>query len=274
MFLLISDVWTHILNRLTYKDLYRLKCVNSDAQRLFQNCAIRSIVEAKYAHYQYIRQLFIAMVNDATMRGTVYFTVKDVNFKLYQNDVLFQDYSTDLHFNCTNQWDQDCVDVSQLSRQIRTAHSAPFSITDNLYIQIDPRIAKHLRNPEQVAPDEKHIYPVRKYPGSPLTIENEFTYDYEPFDNLWPLNTNEIKICESYDVSFEDFGQLLSKIYNRIEQCWIITSHHNEEEYRASLQKFADLFPYIFSDEMIRYKYEKYNEDDNFNVIKFAGSGR
>ncbi len=261
------DVWTHILNYLEYQDLFRLKCVNKSSMQLFQKPAINSIIKAKYTHYQHIKQLLIEMVMEATNSGTVYFTVKDVNFKLYQNDLLFQEYQADLHFNCINPWDQDCVDVSKLSRHIRIAHVSPFYASNDLDIQIDSAIAQYLKSPEEVVLNDKHIYPIRKYPGSPLKSENEFTFDYEPFENLWPLETKEIKICESYNIEFEDFTQLLSKIYKNIDQYWIIICH-NKKAYQTSLQKYSDLLPFIVANDKIRYKYEQYNEYNNFNVIK------
>lgn len=265
MFLILSDVWTHIVSQLNYKDLYSLKCVNLASAELFQVSAIKSIARAKY---EYNRQLFVEMVTDATVRGKVYFTVKDVHFKLYGNDFI-QEYFADLHFNCISPWDQDCYDVSKESRYIRIAHFSPANALDN--IQIDSMIAQHLKNPEKVACNDQHIYPVRKYPGSPLRIENEFTFEYEPFDTLWPLDTNEIKTCESYEVSFDDLGQLLSKVYHKVDHCWIMIMI-NKKKYAASFEKFTDLFPYIVTNETINYKYEKYNEYHNFKVIKMKFS--
>lgn len=289
MLLTQPDVWTHILDCLKYKDLYSLRCVNRTVVALFKNLLIKSLTRFKYQQYrQYISALMIKLIDETVNAegGTIYFQVTDINFKLYEKIAAdefnyLQDYKSDLHFYCTDPfiYDEESFEDQSPKRQLFIAHQSPFNIdlkfaSNNLkpfekeiYIQIDPTISKYLTHPSYTRENRDRIYAARKYPVTEYSNiwsdpDEDFRNDCGPLENFWPLDPSESKTVDSYNITSSTFVDLLSKIFNKIEKCWIVSPKNLD---RIVENHYFDLQPYLIEKSIINAG----NDDYSQSIIKF-----
>lgn len=283
----VIDIWTHILYNLDYKDIYNLRGINKNIVNLFENSLIKFVIKSIYKKYKHhINELMCNMINETVHAegATIFFRVKDVKFKLYQKKPdgfnFLQDYQADLHFYCTDPhyYDDDSIELQKPMRQLLIAHQSPFNIDQQfshtnlhpfnkeIYVQIDPDISVYLIHPSYEKVNEKHIYSARKYPVPENSDrwsdpDDYFRNDLGPLNNFWPMDTYETKTCEDYDITSDEFTQLLSHVSDRVDQYWIV-SYNNLQ--KVIDDEYQDLSRYIFYKNVI-----KSNDHDNVqNILK------
>lgn len=266
MFLILPDIWTHILIHLEYSDLYSFRCTSPKVLKLYQKPLIQSLIQFKYTQYRHqIKELMIKFMNETVHadRGTIYFEVKDVNFKLYRKHASttfehLQDYSSDLHFYCHDPSFYEDADDQEPRRSMLTAHQSPFNTdpvqNDEIYVQIDPSIAQHLTDFE--GRNKDHLYVARKYPVPEESkwsdSDDDFRDDLGPLDDFWPLDEHETKTVDSTETSAEYFIQLLSDTYKNVDQYWIISFDDLDQIIR---ERYSELLRYIIYNEMLHAQY-------------------